>query len=125
MITVKQRGDLKKLDKFFKKSIKISEVNNLSVIAERCIARLKEVTPKDSGLTAESWGYNILQRKNFKVLQIYNTNIQNGAKIALLIEYGHASRNGSWVQGKHFITPTMQEEYNKILNTTWKEMKKL
>lgn len=124
MIKIKSNGDWERTDKFFKKSIKITKVENINALAERCIERLKEATPKDSGLTAGSWGYEIIKNKNKNILYINNTNIQNGINIALILEFGH-SAGGAWVEGKNFIGPITQEEYNKILKDTWKELKKL
>lgn len=125
MIKIKSKGDWEKTDKFFKKSIKITKIDNLDLLAERCIERLKESTPKDSGLTAKSWDYEIIKRKNKNTLYIVNTNIQNGTKIALILEFGHATTDGRWIEGKNYIGPATLEAYNEILNDTWKEMKKL
>lgn len=125
MIQIKQKGDFKKLDKFFKKSVKLTKFDDINALAEKCIEDLKAVTPKDSGLTANSWTYSIVKGKNYNTLHIYNTNIQNGAKIALLLEFGHVSRDGGWIEGKNFIDPTIREAYNQVLNKTWKELRKL
>lgn len=125
MIKVENKGDLKKLDRFFNKSLKIRKRHNLDEIAKRCVERLKEVTPKDTGITADSWGYEIVKTKGHQSINIYNTNIENGVKIVILLEHGHLSRNGTWVEGKHFINPVIRETYEEILNKTWKEMKGL
>lgn len=122
MITIKQKGDFKKLDKYFTKSLKISKTENINNVADKCIEKLKAATPKDSGLTADSWKYVIVKRKNSKVLQFYNTNIQNGVNVALLLEYGHATRDGAWVEGQDFIEPIVRDAYLSIINNTWKEM---
>lgn len=79
MIKFKQKGDFGNLDKYFKKSIEITKIDNIALVAERTLAQLKEATPKDSGLTANSWDYSITNNKNSKTLTFYNTNIQNGA----------------------------------------------
>jgi len=125
MIKITQRGDLKKLDKFFKKSIKITKFRNIEEFARDCIERLKEVTPIDSGLTSESWGYIIIPRRNSKIIQINNTNIQNGVNVALILEYGHGTRNGAWIEGKNYISPVIQKIYFDIINNAWKELKDL
>lgn len=124
-VTISSKGDFAKTDKFFKKSIKISNFENIIPIAENCIRQLKEATPKDSGLTAESWRYKIIKRKGYQGLLFENTNIQNGINVALLLEYGHVSRGGTWVEGNHFVTPTTKKAYDEILNKTWKEMTRL
>jgi hypothetical protein len=125
MITIKQRGDFKKLDKYFKKSIKITRYENVEQIARDCVDRLKEATPKDSGLTSESWSYIIIERKNSKTIQINNTNIQNGVNVALILEYGHGTRNGSWIEGRNYIAPVIERLYLDIIDKAWKELRNL
>jgi len=125
MLKIKSKGNWDRTDNFFKKSIKITKFKKISQFADACIERLIEVTPKDSGITAESWGYEITETKNKNVLNIYNTNIQNGTKIVLLLEFGHATASGSWVEGKHFVGQATQDAYNQILNDAWKELKRL
>lgn len=122
MITIKQKGDFKKLDKYFTKSIKITKSINIKLFADKCIEKLKEATPKDSGLTAASWKYTIVSRKNSKTVQFYNTNIQNGVNVALLLDFGHVTRDGAWLEGKNFIEPVMKQTYLSIINNTWKEL---
>jgi hypothetical protein len=125
MLKMRNKVSWDRTDKFFKKSVKITKIENITALAERCIERLKAETPKDSGLTAESWSYQIDKTKNKNTLYITNSNIQNGVKVALLIEFGHATAGGTWVEGKDFIGPITQKAYNDILNETWKELKKL
>jgi len=125
MLKVKSKGNWDRTDKFFKKSIKVTKIENITLLAEQCIERLKEATPKDSGLTANLWSYEIDTTKNKRSLYITNSNIQNGVKVALLLEFGHATTSGSWVEGKNFIGPITQEVYNGILSDTWKELRKL
>jgi len=125
MLKVKSKGNWDRTDKFFKKSEKITKIENITLLAERCIERLIAETPKDSGLTAQSWSYEITRTKNKGTLYLYNSNIQNGVKVALLIEFGHATSGGSWVEGKNFIGPITQEAYNSVLADTWKELKRL
>lgn len=127
MITIKQKGDFKKLDRYFKRSVKTSSYENINLVnfAERCIERLREATPKNTGLTANSWRYEIIKRKNSRVLRIHNTNIQNGINIALLKDFGHATRSGTWIEGQNYIEPEVRKTYLDILNNTWKEMKRL
>jgi len=125
MLKLRNKGNWDRTDKFFRKSVKITKIENITLLAERCIERLKEATPKDSGITADSWSYEIDRTKNKGSLYITNSNIQNGVKVVLLIEFGHATSSGSWVEGKNFIAPIAEEAYNSILSDTWKEMKRL
>lgn len=125
MLKIRTKGNWDRTDKFFKKSVRITEIDDITTLAERCIERLKEATPKDSGITAQSWSYEIVKDRGKKTLYITNSNVQNGVKIALLLEFGHATTGGTWVEGQNFIGPITQKEYNKILSETWKELKRL
>lgn len=125
MITIKQKGDFKKLDNYFLKSKKIVKFDDAESFAITCIERLKAVTPADSGLTADSWDYTITKEKNSVHIEFFNRNIQNGVNVALLLEYGHGTKNGGWVEGKNYIAPTVLKTYLDIVDNTWKEIKNL
>lgn len=125
MITFKNKGNFQKLDDYFKKSIKITKIKKINIVAEECIRLLSEATPKDTGLTATSWKYEIKDEKNKKVLSILNTNVIDDVNIAFLLDIGHVTSNGFWIEGRHYIEPAVRDAYNKILNNTWKELKRL
>lgn len=126
MIKFKQYGDFSKTEEYIKKARKKSRIQEQAGdIANACIDELRKVTPKDSGLTAESWDYSIeIVGKKTKIT-FFNTNIQNGLNIALLLEYGHGTPSGTWVEGANYIEPTIREQYLKAINKTWKELTKL
>lgn len=126
MVKFKHKGDFSKTEAFFTKSLNFTKMKKLDEAAKRCVERLKEATPVDSGLTAASWTYEIVKTdRNTISIVVNNTNIQNGVNIALLLEYGHGTPGGTWVEGKDYINPIIREEYNKIMNETWKEIEKL
>lgn len=125
MVQIKQKGDFSKTDNFLKNSIKVTEVRNIYPVIEQCIRRLIEATPKDSGITSTSWTYEIESKKNAKIVRIKNTNLENGTNVALLLDIGHATSGGTWVEGKNYIEPVVRETYNQILSDTWKELTRL
>lgn len=125
MVQIKNKGDFLKLDTYFKKSLKITKFRKVEEIVQECIEKLRAVTPEDTGLTSRSWTCVIERYKKSVKVEISNTNIQNGINVALLLEYGHATRNGVWIEGKNYIAPVVLEYYNQILNSTWKELTKL
>ena len=86
---------------------------------------LKKVTPKDSGLTAESWDYQITINGKITSITFINTNIQNGLNVALLLEFGHGTPSGQWVEGQNYIEPVMQKVYLDAINRKWKELTRL
>lgn len=82
---------------------------------------LEEVTPKDTGLTAKSWRYEITNNKKGIKLSWHNNNIQNGLNIAILIQYGHITPSGYRIEGKDYINPAMQPIFDSIIKELWKE----
>lgn len=125
MITIESKGDYKKATRYFKLLKRTGQLRNATSIAETCIERLKAVTPTETGLTANSWTYKIERRRKKTMIHINNTNMQNGLNVALLLEFGHRSRGGSWVAGRNYIDPVIQEAYEDVLNKTWKELTRL
>ena len=85
MVTIKSKGDYKKATRYFTRARKAAQLKNATMVAETCIQRLKDVTPVESGLTANSWTYTIERRLRKTTIQINNTNLQNGINIALLL----------------------------------------
>lgn len=103
--------------------INISKKLNLDKYGKEGVAALSAATPVDSGETANSWTYKI-EKKNGKVtIGFHNTNIQNGAPIAILLQYGHGTKNGGWVEGRDYINPAIQPIFDKIADSAWKEVK--
>lgn len=125
MIKIKVKGNFDKVDSYFKKSRKIAKFNNIQTIADNCLEALKRATPKDTGLTAKSWNYEIIEEGNEKKIAFNNTNIQNGVNVALLLEYGHGTASGTWVEGKEFIAPTIQKALLDAIDEACKEMRRL
>ena len=86
---------------------------------------LASATPRDTGKTANSWNYEIKQEKGSVSISFYNTNIQNGVPIAIILQYGHGTRNGGWVQGRDYINPAIQPIFDEIVKSAWKEVTSL
>lgn len=82
-------------------------------------------TPVDTGKTANSWYYTIEINKNSAVISFNNSNIQNGVPIAIILQYGHGTRHGGWVEGRDYINPAIQPIFDQIVNDAWKEVTKL
>ena len=124
MITFKHKGDFSKTTKFLEKAKKAVNIRDLDRIGKEGVAALAADTPVKTGLTANSWYYEIV-RKNGKVeLNFHNSNIQNGVPIAILLQYGHGTRNGGFVQGRDYINPAIQPIFDRLANEAWKEVTK-
>ena len=125
MITFRQRGDFSKLTNFMERAKEAVHLGNLDKYGQEGVAALASATPVDTGQTANSWHYKIEQKNGSVSIGFYNTNIQNGVPIAINLQYGHATRNGGWVQGRDYINPAIQPIFDKIADTAWREVTKL
>ena len=122
MITFKQHGDFRNLTNFLERA---KEPFNLSILddyGKEGVAALASATPIDSGNTANSWYYKIELDKSSASITFYNSNIQNGVPIAIILQYGHGTNHGGWVEGRDYINPAIQPVFDKIANEAWKEV---
>ena len=124
MISFRQKGDFLKLTKYLKNNQKIADKFDLDKYGREGVEALSAATPVDTGKTADSWEYEIVHKKDSISIVWKNTNIQNGVPIAVIIQYGHASRNGGWVQGRDYINPALKPIFDKIANKAWEEVRK-
>ena len=122
MVIVKQKGDFSKTEKFLNNISKKQYYRNLQKYAEQGVAALASATPIDSGTTANSWDYEIRQTKNSVSIYWTNSNVNKGVPIAVIIQYGHGTRNGGYVQGRDYINPAMRPIFDKIAENVWKEV---
>lgn len=122
-IRIKMRGNWTKTDKFFARLKKNTPEDLLRKYGERGVAALMTATPVDTGLTASSWYYEIVKSEDTLRLEFHNSNLQNGwCPIAILLQYGHAARDGSWVQGRDYINPAIQPLFDKLAKDAWEEV---
>ena len=124
MITFRQKGDFSKTMSFLERAKESVKLGTLDRYGREGVAALSSATPVDTGLTARSWYYKIERDKHTATISFFNSNIQNGVPIAIVLQYGHGTRNGGWVQGRDYINPAIQPIFDKIANTAWKEVTK-
>ena len=122
MISFRQKGDFSKLTRFLEKAKETVKIGDLDRYGQEGVAALASATPVDTGLTAKSWYYEIKHEKGSVSISFHNSNIQNGIPIAIILQYGHGTRNGGWVQGRDYINPAVQPIFDKIANNAWKEV---
>ena len=84
---------------------------------------LANATPKESGETANSWRYRIIRKRGFVTIEWYNTHVNDGANIAVLIQYGHGTGTGGYVQGIDYINPSIRPVFDRIADEIWKKVK--
>lgn len=123
-ISFKHRGDFSKTEKFLKKVGVSNEFMLLAKYGQRGVAALASATPVDTGKTAASWSYNIVKENGRIKLTFNNDNIQNGVNIAVILQYGHGTRNGGYVVGRDYINPAIRPVFDELLKEMWKEVVK-
>lgn len=128
-IKTKQKDSFHRTRSYLSKLSGISEIEERSLKAygDAGLKSLKDNTPKKTGLTANSWYYTVSVNKQKKTASIEyrNTNIQEGVLVALVVDIGHATSTGAWIEGKHYILPALEESLRNTINSVQKEMKRI
>ena len=124
MISFRQKGDFSKLTKFLERAKESVKLGDLDKYGRAGVEALASATPVDSGLTANSWYYEIENKNGSASITFLNRNIQNGVPIAIILQYGHGTGTGGWVQGRDYINPAIQPIFDKIADDAWKEVTK-
>lgn len=125
MITIKQTGDFSKTTKFLTKLQALNFKQILDRYGEQGVLALEANTPKDTGFTAGSWSYLISSTNNSFSIAWNNSNIVDGIPIVILLQYGHGTRNGGYVEGRDFINPTIKPIFDTLAEEIWKEVNNL
>ena len=124
MIKFEHKGDFSKTTRYFERIKQNKLMKTLEKYGKEGVEALTSVTPVDTGLTASSWYYKIETKNGKTSLNFCNSSIQNGIPIAIILQYGHGTRNGGWVVGRDYINPAIQPIFDKIVNEAWKEVTK-
>lgn len=122
MISFSHKGDFSKVTRYLEKASKSARLSDLDRYGREGVAALASATPVDSGLTASSWYYEIKHEKSSATISFLNSNIQNGVPIAIILQYGHGTGTGGWVQGRDYINPAIQPIFDKLANDAWREV---
>lgn len=124
MIRFKHKGDFSKLEKFLKRSSDGIPAMLLDRYGQAGVAALSAATPKNTGDTADGWYYRIEKEPGVLKLVFCNSNNQNGVPIAIVLQYGHATKNGGFVYGRDYINPAVQPIFDKLTEEAWEEVKR-
>lgn len=125
MIKIVQKGNFEKLTNYLYRVKSAIKNGNLDVYGREGVAALMSATPRDSGLTASSWYYRIEQKNGSVVISFHNSNINDGVPIAIILQFGHGTGTGGWVEGRDYINPAIQPIFDKIAQEAWKEVTKV
>ena len=124
MITFRQKGDLSKVTRHLERLKEVARLGILDKYGREGVAALASATPVESGETANSWYYEIVRSNGSVSIRFLNSNIQNGVPIAIILQYGHGTGTGGWVQGRDYINPAIQPIFDRIANDLWREVTK-
>lgn len=125
MISFKQKGDFSKLNRYFERLRETARVGVLDKYGRKGVAALESATPIDSGLAAHSWYYKIERSRNSARIIFCNSDVENGFPVAIMVQYGHGTGTGGWVEGRDYINPVIQPLFDEIADEAWKEVTKL
>lgn len=125
MISFRQKGDFSKLTRYFEKVKEAARLSILDNYGREGVAALASATPVESGKTADSWYYEVKRQNGSATISFYNSNVNEGVPIAIILQYGHGTGTGGWVEGRDYINPAIQPIFDKIVNDAWKEVTSL
>jgi hypothetical protein len=122
MITFSQKGDFSRLSSYLERLKNVVKLGNLDAYGREGVAALSSMTPRDTGETAKSWYYKINRENDTVTLSFHNSHVNNGVNIAIILQYGHGTKNGGYVEGIDYINPAIRPIFNKIAEDAWKEV---
>lgn len=125
MISFRQKGDFSKLTRYLERVKEAARLGVLDKYGREGVAALSSATPVDSGETANSWSYKIEHTNGSASIAFYNSHNNNGFPVAIMLQYGHGTGTGGWVEGRDYINPAIQPIFDKIASEAWEEVTKL
>ena len=125
MISFRQKGDFSKLNRYLERVKESAKIGVLDKYGREGVAALASATPVETGKTANSWYYEIKRQNGSVSIEFKNSNIKDGVPIAVILQYGHGTGTGGWVQGRDYINPAIQPIFDKIADSAWKEVTKI
>lgn len=125
MISFRQKGDFSKLTSYLERVKEVVKFGDLDRYGREGVAALSSATQVDTGLTASSWSYDIKHQNGSVTISFNNSNIKEGVPIAIILQYGHGTGTGGWVQGRDYINPAIQPVFDSIAEAAWKEVTKV
>lgn len=122
MIVIKHSGNFDNMEKFLNRSRHLQIQGILNKYGKLGVDALAKATPVDTGKTASSWSYETHISKGSFTITWNNSNVNQGVPIAIILQYGHGTRNGGYVQGRDYINPAIRPIFDAIVNDIWKEV---
>lgn len=123
MITIKHKGNFERTGNFIKRILKLDVKQHLVRCGEAGVKALSDATPIDTGKTASSWRYEIIKTSSGYSVIWTNDNVNKGVNIAIILQYGHGTRNGGYVKGIDYVNPALKPVFDELAETTWTEVR--
>lgn len=123
MVTITAKGGYKKTNSFFQRLLGIVNKSILDEYGKKGVIALSENTPVNTGETADSWYYNVVRGHGFARIEWCNSNINEGVSVAVMAQYGHASKNGYFIEGQDYINPALAPVFDEMAERLWEEVK--
>jgi hypothetical protein len=125
MITITEKGDFRNTERYLSRLSKGDLSHILNKYATLGMNALSNATPVESGLTANSWYYTIESRPGYYSIRWHNHHVENGVPIAVILQYGHGTGTGGYVQGRDYINPAIRPIFDQIVADAWREVTKV
>lgn len=125
MISVRLKGNSSKVTRHLERLKEVARLGILDKYGQEGVAALASATPIESGKTASSWYYEIEHSKGASTIRFNNSNVNNGVPIAIILQYGHGTGTGGWVEGRDYINPAIQPVFERIKNDAWREVTRI
>jgi len=124
MIRFESSGNTDKTDAFLTKMMTDTPYENVKRLAQKGVDALAAATPRDSGLTAQQWSYEIVQNGSSFAIHWLNGNVKAGFNVAIGLQYGHGTGTGGYIQGRDYINPALRPVFDQIAADVWKEVQR-
>lgn len=125
MITITEKGSFKNTEAYLSRLKSAQLYATLEKYGTLGVNALSNATPTDSGLTAASWSFDVVQRKGYYSIRWHNSHIESGVPIAVILQYGHGTGTGGWVEGRDYIMPAIRPIFDQMAEEAWREVTKI
>jgi len=124
VISFSVSGDTHNTEAFLSRMMQGNFYSSLEPLAQRGVEALRAATPRDTGVTADSWTYEIENEAGKVTIWWLNDNVENGFHVAIGLQYGHGTGTGGWIEGYDYINPALRPIFDEIADSVWKEVQK-
>jgi len=125
MITITQKGSFNKTEQYLRRLKDAERLTVLNKYGSLGVNALSNATPLESGLTAASWSFTVVQRPGYYSIRWHNSHVEDGVPIAVILQYGHGTGTGGYVQGRDYIMPAIRPIFDQIVAEAWREVTRI